>query len=308
VVAANSIFGARSNFEGGPSALASALLGCTPAYGFHLPENRRANLRVEIKCEPREIADWGAIAAWCGQLAVGYETIPVLRGDYAPPGFNMLKQFGVALASYGGHAMFHLVEATLEAPSVEAACGGVLPRDHHVMTAADLEAVYREHSLPSTEVDLVVFAAPQLGIDEVVEIVKGMDGRRVHENTRLILAIDPQVRAQADNAGLTDSVLALGAEFPTGTCFYGESLAGRILVLTRPKGGIAASWVLAELKERGMAPLGIVFRSAGPVFVQGALLAGLPLVDRLEQDPCTQIRRDDDVLLDPGEGSLDVFR
>lgn len=42
VIYSNSICGARSNFEGGPSALAAGITGRTPRYGFHLPEIRRA--------------------------------------------------------------------------------------------------------------------------------------------------------------------------------------------------------------------------------------------------------------------------
>ena len=36
VIYSNSVCGARSNFEGGPSALAAGLTGRTPRYGFHL--------------------------------------------------------------------------------------------------------------------------------------------------------------------------------------------------------------------------------------------------------------------------------
>src|SRR5213594_3290758 len=41
VIYANSVFGARSNFESGPAALAAALTGRTPEYGFHLDDNRK---------------------------------------------------------------------------------------------------------------------------------------------------------------------------------------------------------------------------------------------------------------------------
>lgn len=106
-VSANGIFGARSNFEGGPSALASALMGATPAYGLHRPEKRRGTSLVRIDAEPEEIADWGAIAIWASRIAPGYDSVPVFHGAFAPPTFNMLKQLGVALASHGSHAMFH---------------------------------------------------------------------------------------------------------------------------------------------------------------------------------------------------------
>jgi predicted aconitase len=222
-IAANGLFGARTNFEGGPSTLASALTGCTPDYGLHRDEDRRGNLVVRIDCEPREIADWGAIAIWAGQIATGYDTVPVFHGDFAAPTFNMLKQLGVALASHGGHAMFHVVGATPEAPSLEAACGGQVPVVEHVCTKDDLEAIYERSSLNRNAVDLVVFAAPQLSIDEVGEIVAALAGRRVHGDSKLIMAVDPQVRAQADNAGITEAMDKLGAEFTTGTCFYSEA-------------------------------------------------------------------------------------
>jgi predicted aconitase len=45
---ANSVMGARSNREGGPSALAAALTGRTPAYGMHLDERRSPNVTVEV--------------------------------------------------------------------------------------------------------------------------------------------------------------------------------------------------------------------------------------------------------------------
>ena len=222
-ISANALFGARTNFEGGPSALASALTGCTPAYGMHLAENRRANLKVEIACDPQEIADWGAIAAWAGDLATGYETVPVFTGDFAPPSFNMLKQLGVALASYGGHAMFHVVGATPEAPSLDAACGDVVPMEENIIKKADLDGIFEQNTPSSRDVDLVVFAAPQLSVDEVAGIDDARGGRRVHENVKLILAVDPQVKSQADAAGLTGRLEAAGAEFSTGTCFYSEA-------------------------------------------------------------------------------------
>ena len=90
-ICANALFGARTNFEGGPSALASALTGFTPAYGMHLDENRRATLAIKLECAPEEIADWGAVAKWAGTLATGYETVPLFHGDFQTPSFDMLK-------------------------------------------------------------------------------------------------------------------------------------------------------------------------------------------------------------------------
>lgn len=222
-ICANALFGARSNFEGGPSALASALIGYTPAYGMHLDQNRRATLAIRLECAPQEIADWGAVAKWAGSIATGYESVPAFHGDFPQPDFDMLKQLGVALASYGGHAMFHVVGATPEAGTLEQATGGQRSFDEHVMTQADLEGVFESMALPDDSVDIVVFAAPQLSIGELRNIASLLSGRRVHENTKLIIGIDPQVKMHADAEGVSNVLLGAGAEYSTGTCFYPES-------------------------------------------------------------------------------------
>ena len=89
---------------------------------------------------------------------------------------------------------------------------------------------------------------------------------------------------------------------------FGQSVAGRILVFTRPKGGVAASWSLAELKRRDMAPLGFVFQRASPIFAQGALFAGLSLLHGLDDDPCVHIQTGDRLSLYPRTGRIEIFR
>src|SRR5207247_2685320 len=59
VIYANSVLGARSNFEGGPSALAAALTARTPRYGYHLDEDRHATRRFGLAAKPRDLAEWG---------------------------------------------------------------------------------------------------------------------------------------------------------------------------------------------------------------------------------------------------------
>ena len=222
-IMANAVFGARTNFEGGPSALASALIGCTPAYGMHLDENRRGNLVVNLACNPLEAADWGAVAAWAGSIRPGYKTVPVFTGNFMAPRFAMLKQLGVSLASYGGHAMFHVVGVTSEAPSLEDAIDGTETAEEFTMSQADLDGLLESGEFVGRDVDLVVFAAPQLAIDEIIEIKRRLGGRKVHENTKIIIALDPQVKIQANSAGLSPELTALGVELSTGTCFYPEA-------------------------------------------------------------------------------------
>src|ERR1700732_3848177 len=80
VIYSNSVLGARSNFEGGPSALAAGLTGRTPRYGYHLAEKRRATLLLRIAVTPQELHDWGALGGVVGRIAGDYWQVPAMVG------------------------------------------------------------------------------------------------------------------------------------------------------------------------------------------------------------------------------------
>ena len=66
---ANSLLGARTNREGGPSALAAAICGRTAAYGLHLDANRVPTLRVDVRCPLETLSDWSALGYLSGKAA-----------------------------------------------------------------------------------------------------------------------------------------------------------------------------------------------------------------------------------------------
>lgn len=88
---------------------------------------------------------------------------------------------------------------------------------------------------------------------------------------------------------------------------YGESIAGKVLVCPLAKGGFATSWALFDLRSRGLAPVAMLFTWANPVMVQGAVLAGIALMDQLTPDPMTAIRTGDKVRVDPKAGRVEVW-
>src|ERR1700739_2686290 len=57
VIYSNSVLGARSHFEGGPSASAAALTGRTPRYAYHLDACRRATRRFLVGATPRDLSE-----------------------------------------------------------------------------------------------------------------------------------------------------------------------------------------------------------------------------------------------------------
>ena len=216
VIYANSVCGARSNFEGGPSALSAGLTGRTPRYGFHLDAQRQATLRVRVDWTPSSLNDWGALGGVIGRLAGNYWAVPVVEGLEGAPGSDALKHFGAAMASFGSSALYHLAGITPEAYRIRDVGGDRLPVAHRV-GRAEVEALQRAYAVDD-EVDVVVFSAPQLSLYELRALAALCDGRRF---VRPMLAVtSPQVKPDADRMGYTQRIEAAGGQVLTGMCFY----------------------------------------------------------------------------------------
>ena len=219
VIAANSVFGARSNFEGGPSALAAGLTGRTPRYGYHLDEHRRATARFVVNTVPADLADWGALGGILGRHLNGYWNVPVIDGIEGPVGSDALKHFGAAMASYGSSALFHIPGVTAECRSAHEMFDGDMA-EPTIIEKADLLAFYRRFEARGEEVDVVVFAAPQLSLMELHDLARLLDGRRVHDGTALIIATSPENKTACDRMGLSATIESSGALLLEGVCFY----------------------------------------------------------------------------------------
>ncbi|MBT5415973.1 MAG: DUF521 domain-containing protein [Rhodospirillaceae bacterium] len=219
VIYSNSVLGARSNFEGGPSALAAGLTGRTPRYGLHLDENRRATKRFRVTHQPGGLADWGALGAILGKRAGSYWEVPAIEGIAAVPGSDDLKHMGAAMASFGSVPLFHLIGVTPEAPNIAAVCDPAALEAEEI-GAADFEAVYVEYGARGEKVDVVVFSAPQLSLVELRDLAEMLDGKRIHPATTLLAVTSPAVAADARRLGLAARIEASGALFLQGMCFY----------------------------------------------------------------------------------------
>jgi len=218
VIYCNSVCGARSNFEGGPSALSAGITGRTPRYGYHLPERRRAALVVDINHTPRGLDEWGALGAIVGRLAGDYWQVPALTGIDRIPTSDEMKHFGAALASYGSVALFHMVGITPEAQREGDVGAGsdALPR--HRIGKAEIESFRTSYMSAIDAVDLVVFSAPQLSLMEMQELARMLDGRRAR--IPLLAVTSPQVKPDADRLGLTARIETAGGMVLSGMCFY----------------------------------------------------------------------------------------
>lgn len=217
VIYSNSVFGARSNFEGGPSALSAGLTGRTPRYGYHLEERRQANLMVRVNWTPRALHDWGALGGVVGRLAGGYWRVPVLTGIDRVPGSDELKHFGAALASYGSVALFHMEGITPEARHLQDVADPGLPVSV-ALAEADVRAFQAHYEQGIETIDVVVFSSPQLSLIEMRQLAECLDGR--HVKVPLLAITSPQVKPDSDRMGLTARIEAAGGMVLAGMCFY----------------------------------------------------------------------------------------
>jgi predicted aconitase len=205
---ANSVLGARTNREGGPSALAAAITGRTAAYGLHLDKNRRATLRVDVHCSVSTLADLGALGYLVGKVAQNRVPYFVGLGEAHPAA---LKALGAAMAASGAVALYHVAGVTPEADRPD-----VLAPDCETLVVDDLRPAYAALNTNARDIDLVWFGCPHAGLEEIAEVARLLDGRRVQ--TALWITTAREVREQAEAAGLVAAVEASGGRVVADMC------------------------------------------------------------------------------------------
>ena len=220
VIYANSVFGARTNFESGPAAFAAALTGRTPEYGFHLDEHRKGTFTVRLDAALDDLADWGAVGKLVGEAHQSYFAVPVFHGYRGTPTADELKHLGAALASYGSMAMFHFVGVTPEAPSLETALGGNVPMEAMAVGDEDIQRVYRGYGLGDGDARLVVFSGPQQSLLEMKRLAELFAGRKVNAGSSCFVTTNAGMLAQARKLGFAQALEDAGVVILEGVCFY----------------------------------------------------------------------------------------
>ena len=218
VIYSNSVCGARSNFEGGPSALAAGLTGRTPRYGLHLEEKRFPTKKFRIKFEPSELTDWGLLGALIGKISGSYWEVPIIEGINNNPKSDELKHFGASMASYGSIPLFHMIGVTPEAQNYSSKFINQL--DEHEITIDDILSLKSQFGKKGDKIDVVVFAAPQLSIFEMQKVAELSFEKSF--KVPVIICTSPQVYADALRMKIIDQIEKTGAKVLEGTCFYNQ--------------------------------------------------------------------------------------
>jgi len=89
---------------------------------------------------------------------------------------------------------------------------------------------------------------------------------------------------------------------------FGKSFAGKVLVFPTGKGGIFSTNILMDVATVGCLPKAIINVRAHPVWVVLSIVLKMPLVDRLNKNPCKVIETGDWVKVDGKKGTVEVTK
>ncbi|MEM1981163.1 MAG: aconitase X catalytic domain-containing protein [Candidatus Hadarchaeales archaeon] len=205
VAFSNSVLGARTNREGGPSALAAAICGLTPRYGLHLEENRWPSLVVEVEGELEGPSDFSALGYWVGREVGG--GIPYFRG-IKRAGIEELKALGAAMAASGAVALFHVEGITPEADPEK-----TKGLERMRVGREEVGKVYEELSTGG-EPELVVLGCPHASLEEISRLLPLLG-----KNPKPFwICTSRRVKEKAMRSGLGKKVEEAGGRMVADTC------------------------------------------------------------------------------------------
>jgi uncharacterized protein len=97
---------------------------------------------------------------------------------------------------------------------------------------------------------------------------------------------------------------ATGIIVETGHPLQGTGIAGTVLAFPYGKGSTVGSYVLYALSRNGHAPAAIINTEAEPIIATGAIIAKIPMIDRIEI-PIEKLKSGTMVTVDGETGDMD---
>lgn len=203
---ANSVLGARTNREGGPSALASAICGVTPEYGLHLDENRIADIVVNIDFELKSTADFGALGSAVGKIVK--RKIPAFTGiTFATE--EQLKVLGASMAATGSVALFYIENVTPEYKVSDDA-------EKISFSKTELDTEHRTLDTGHPKPNLVTIGCPHASLEEIKQIAKMVEEKK--PTCEFWVCTSRKLKDEAVKLGYLEPIEKAGGRIVADTC------------------------------------------------------------------------------------------
>jgi predicted aconitase len=218
VTFANSVIGAKTNREGGPSALAAAFVGKTPCYGLHLDENRVPDIHVQVNARLGKFSDWGALGYSIGKKAEN--KIPYITGINDAE-VDELKSFCASVVTYGSKPLFYMQGITPSSDKYQP------PKEMVTVENADIREAYENINDEVSDIELVCVGCPHCSIKEIAAIADLVKDRKISAKTEFWVATSRFAKHLADKRGYTEVIEQAGGKFACDTCMAVAPLKGR---------------------------------------------------------------------------------
>ncbi|WXG45959.1 MAG: aconitase X catalytic domain-containing protein [Candidatus Atabeyarchaeum deiterrae] len=214
VVFANSVVGAYTNREGGPSALASAITGRTPFFGYHLEDERQPTHLISIETQLDTTTDYSKLGYYVGKR-IG-RGVPLLRNLHSSDWDN-LKALSAGLATSGGIAMFlpfqpnrhSKMEKHLEKIAVD---------------SKELDSSVGMFSKDDSEAELVCVGCPHFSPMELNNLSKAIEGRKVKDGIDFWVCTSGYVAREVISHDIVKQLSRAGVRIVSDTCFVASPL------------------------------------------------------------------------------------
>lgn len=91
-----------------------------------------------------------------------------------------------------------------------------------------------------------------------------------------------------------------------GHAVEGECITDKVFVFPTGKGSTVGCYVIYRMKKLGTAPTAIINKETETIIATGCVLAGIPLIDRLEGDPFKTLKSGVVVKVNADEGFIEA--
>ena len=234
----NSVIGARTNREGGPSALAAAICGRTPNYGLHLWEKRQPAIQIDVSADLNFSSDFGALGYYVGKQVKN--KIPYFTG-IKNANTDQLKALGAAMAASGAVALYHIEGLTPEADLVK-----IKGLEKINVTKKDIKDTYDKLNT-GKKPDIVILGCPHASLREISALADKLDGK--HLKKPVWICTSRMVKEAAERMGYCEIIAKAGGSVVADTCMVVSPIEEMGYKTTGVNSGKAANYLPGFCKQ-----------------------------------------------------------
>jgi len=234
----NSVIGARTNREGGPSALAAAICGVTPNYGLHLWENRQPSVKINVDVDLDFNSDFGALGWYVGKQVKNKK--PYFTG-IKNANTDQLKALGAAMAASGAVALYHVEGLTPEADLVEKKRLETIS-----FGKSELKETYGKLN-SGKKPDIVILGCPHASLREISTLADKLKGKKLKKP--VWICTSRVVKEASERMGYNEIIAKAGGAVIADTCMVVSPIEEMGYKTTGVNSGKAANYLPGFCKQ-----------------------------------------------------------